>query len=155
MTILPIYGAPSKKELIQMAREKCGQDDYYQQITPQEYDGDLRRLNSLMYELQAQGIDLRYNQPTSNLGSPEDDSGIPYETQDAVTGLLAQRIAPLIGKALPPEFGAALARSMAVLRAKYAVVPSSVYRRDTPRGAGNGRWINRSAYYSGVVPSEE
>lgn len=150
MTTLPIYGGPTKRSLVQSARRKCGQRDSNYQIEPEEYDEDISSLNDLMAELLAQGINLAYNFPTSNIGTPADESGIPFETSDAISSLLAERLAPTLGKTLSPAFMATLARSWALLRGRYFTVPQLTMRSTTPRGQGNERW-RWGVYYTPPV----
>lgn len=138
-TVLPVYGGPLKRVLIQRAFAECGQADYNYQIQPEEYSEALSRLNDLMLELKGSGVDLGYNFPTSNVGTPEDESGIPFEATQVVGLLLAEAIAPTMGKTLSAETNRRIARSRSVLRGQYASIPTVYPQHTTPRGSGN-RW---------------
>jgi hypothetical protein len=154
VTVLPTYGGPTKRALIKRAFAECGQADYNYQIEPEEYDQTLDLLNGLMLELKGSGIDLSYNQPTSNVGSPNDESGIPFEATQAIGLLLAECLAPTMGKTLSNETNRRIARSRSLLRGQYATIPSVVPQSTTPRGSGN-RWFGlRRPYFPATDPDD-
>ncbi|MET0195519.1 MAG: hypothetical protein ABW200_19350, partial [Hyphomicrobiaceae bacterium] len=61
--VLPLYSGPSKQAIIALAYEECGVAAADFDVTGEEYATGLRRLNALMADWKAQGLDLRYNQP--------------------------------------------------------------------------------------------
>lgn len=152
MPILPIYGGPTKRSLIKRAFAECGQADYNYQIQPEEYDEALELLNALMLELKGAGVDLAFNYPTSNLGSPDDESGIPTEAGRIVSLLLAEELAPTMGKTLSPETNRRIARARSLLRGQYATIPSVVPSATTAIGSGN-RW-RISSYFPATDPED-
>lgn len=151
MTLVTILSGPLKRDLIQLAYEECGQAGYDFELTPEEYGSALRRLNNMLSEwVAAYGIDLGYDFPDAigDNGSVDDASGIPPGAAQVVAGMLALRIAPIIGKALSAESRAALVSSFAALRSNYASVPTMGFGRNTIRGAGNRRWLGaRSPFF--------
>lgn len=145
MTTVALYGGPLKRDLIQTAYEECGQASYEFDLTPEEYAAALRRMNNMLSEWQAAyGIDLGYNFPDNGTdGNAEDESGIPPGAAQVVSGMLALRVAPAIGKTLSAETRAMLSRSWEVLRTSYACTPSMEFGRNTLKGAGHRRWWSR------------
>lgn len=137
MTAVPIYGGPLKRDLIQMAYEECGQAGYEFEIEPEEYAYALRRLDALMAQWQARGIDLGYAFPDTGPASAQEESGIPASATNTVALALAMSLAPGIGKTMPQEARARLAQGMALLP-RQAPQPMQLGRQ-TICGAGN-RW---------------
>lgn len=139
MTIIALYGGPPKRDIVQLAFEECGQAGYEFELSPEEYDSALRRLNAMMAEWIEEGICLGYNFPNYGNGSPEDESGIPYGAVQSVATFLARRVAPSIGKTMGPESSSVMARSFALLKSKYNKPRPMQLGRLTPVGSGN-RW---------------
>lgn len=152
MVSIPLYGGPSKRDIIQLAYEECGQAGYEFEIIPEEYQSALRRLNSMLSEwLAGKCIDLGYNFPTNGTeGSPEDESGIPPGALQVVALKLAERIAPSIGKTLATETRAAMEKSWSLLLSSYSCIPSMQFGRNTVRGAGNRRFGIIGPYFRGI-----
>jgi hypothetical protein len=135
-----------KRYIIERAYGECGQAITEFELSPEEMLTGLRMLNDLMAELQAQGIALGYNAPTSGDGSSTEDSGLDRSVVRAVSGKLARDIAPLIGKTVAPDANGSFARAWSTLLARNTVIPQMEMRRQTPRGAGN-RMLFRSPYF--------
>ena len=157
MTTIGLYGGPLKRALVQLAFEECGQAGYEFELTPEEYDSALRRLNAMMSEwLGNYGIDLGYNFPLpGSNGNAEDESGIPDSAVSVVSSYLARRIAPSIGKTMGPEATAALKESFATLRSTYMVIPSMMLRRQTVRGKGNRLYNRGRPFFITPMPDDE
>lgn len=146
--IVPVYGGPLKRDLIQLAYEECGQAGYEFELTAEEYASALRRLDALMYEWRdGYGIDLSYNFANYGKGSPEDESGIPPAATQVVATYLAMRVAPGIGKTMTAESSGALARSFSLLRTTYTNMPRMGFRAGTIRGAGHRRFGWRDPFF--------
>lgn len=157
MTAVSLYGGPLKRGIVQLAFEECGQAGYEFELSPEEYDSALRRMNAMLAEwLSGYGIDLGYNfPPPGTNGNPEDESGIPAGTVAVVSSYLARRIAPSIGKTMGAEATIALANSFALLRSTYAVIPVMELGRQTPRGAGNRRAWAGTPFFTTPITSDE
>lgn len=140
MTIIPLYSGPPKRDIIELAFEDCGSTGYEFERTPDEVASALRKLNMLMAEWKSAGIDLCYNQPDYGAGLPEDLSGIPLDTVNAVAQYLAMRIAPQMGVALSGEQKATANASMLLLQARFARNPRMRFAPNTPRGSGHRYW---------------
>jgi hypothetical protein len=135
MTTIPLPSGPPKRRIIEMAFGKCGLAGYEFGRTPEEVNDALTELDAMMLEWPFSG--LGYVQPAYGLGKPEELSGIPDDTTAAVATQLALRLAPNMGKTLSPEANAAVARSMALLHAKVAEIPTMPFAAHTLRGAGS------------------
>lgn len=143
---------PPKRQIIEMAFSEIGSAGYEFGRTPEEVADALSRLNAMMAEWKTlRGIDLGYDQPPYGVGNPDVLSGIPHETLNTVASFLALRICPMMGAALSVEAKGNMARSLALLEAHYAQIPTMPLARHTPRGAGRreglyfGPFINESA----------
>lgn len=147
MSVLPLYGNPPKRDIIQVAFEECGQAGYEFELTPEEYSSALRRLNAIMGELLGSGIDLGFYFPQNSFGSPEEGSGIPLDSVQAVGLLLAESIAPSIGKTLSAESNRRIVSARSQLYAKYMAIPQMEMGRQTPRGMGNRYWQGPRPYF--------
>lgn len=141
-TILPITAGPLKGEIVAMAYDEIG-------IAGTEFDRSadetivaLRRLDALMLDWKAQGIDLGYVAPDYGAGNAGDASGILPADMNTVALGLAIRLAPTIGQQISTETRGAFARSFALLQARYATIPERAMPRGTARGAGNS-WYRR------------
>lgn len=131
---LATTGKP-KRDLIEMAFEDCGSAGYEFERTPEEIASALRKLDAMMAEWPFSL--LGYSASDYGTGSPADLSGIPDSTVHVVAASLALRIAPSMGKALAPEQRAAHARSLHLLSANYATIPTAYIAQNTPRGSGH------------------
>lgn len=143
MTAIPVFGGPTKRSLIQLAYEECGQTGEFE-LEPEEYQSAERRLDNLMAELlSVYGVDLSYNFPDTGVSDDAtEESGIPAEAARSVACLLADSIAPSIGKQIVGSN--ARASALSLLIAQYQVQPTMSFGRGTPIGAGN-----RTYTYSG------
>jgi hypothetical protein len=146
---LPIveYGAvevpqtSTKRQLVDMAYEECALAGYEFDVSPEELQSALRRLDALMAEWKVQGIDIGYNAPAAfGQGQLSDWSGIPDWAANTAAMWLALRIAPRMNKGMGAEARQARAAGMVALRAKTQVVPAMALRPWTPYGAANKYW---------------
>jgi len=136
----------TKRALIEMAYEELGISSVLGfDLTAEQVAVGLNRLNAVMATLYQNGYRLSYNSASEyNGGDPDDDSGIPDGANEAVYLSLAVRLAPTIGKVLPPQTIAAHRRAMNAL-ALFSDLPT--VKRDpdaAPAGQGNRRtrWPN-------------
>ena len=135
----------TKQTLVNMAYEECALAGYEFDVSPEELQSALRRLDGLMAEWKVQGIDIGYNAPAAfGQGQLSDWSGVPDWAANVAAMYLALRIAPRMNKSMGPAAQRALASGMVALRAKTQVVPEISLKPWTPYGAGNKIW---SLYY--------
>lgn len=157
MSVLPVFGNPPKRDIIQMAYEECGAAGYEFEQTAEEEASALRRLQSMMAELQEnENIVLDFYFAPNGYGEGTEPSGIPAGAVNAIATLLAFRLAPNMGKSMQGESRGALSRAMTLLRGKYTSIPSMELGRQTIRGAGN-RWGSgwASPYFATDISDDE
>lgn len=128
MPQITIYAAgPSKGSIVEVAYDFCGLSGDQYERTPEEMTKGLRLLNGLMASLLAnKGIDLGFDYPSYGEGQLEEPSGIPNGAREAVSALLAQRLAPTLGAAgaaLTDDCRAVLATAVQDLLASNAAAP--------------------------------
>jgi len=140
-TLLHQPRTSTKRQIVDMAYEECALAGYEFDVTPEELQSALRRLDTLMAEWQGSGLRMGYNFPASiGTGNLDDWSGVPDACMDTAAKYLALRIAPRMNKALGSEARQARAAGMVALRT-YCMTP--VERQlsvNTPYGAGNKYW---------------
>ena len=153
---------PPKRQIIELAFSECAMAGYEFGRTPEEVTDALTRLNAMMAEWKGmRGLDLGYEQPPYGVGNPDTLSGIPLETLNVVASHLALRIAPMMGAQLSPEAKGNLARSLMLLEAHYAAVPTMPLAANSPRGIGHpsgvlsGPFIRETAESVNPLPTEE
>jgi len=131
----------TKRQIVDMAYEECALNGYEFDVTPEELQSALRRLDGLMAEWKVQGIDIGYNAPAAfGSGDLSDWSGVPDWAANVSAMYLALRIAPRMNKSMGAAASRALASGMVALRAKTQVIPTMALRPYTPYGAGNKLW---------------
>jgi hypothetical protein len=136
-----------KRIIVDMAFEEAALAGYEFDLTADELQTALRRLDGLMAEWQGQGINLNYNQPaTFGQGDLDDQSGIPDATLNGAALYLAMRIFPRFNKVMKAGTRIALANAMMTIRALGSKTPLVQYRWGTPRGAGNRRFGSLSPF---------
>lgn len=125
---------PTKREIIELAFGDCAMAGYEFGRTAEEVADAQDRLNALMYEWPFSTLGFVHSD--YGTGLPDESSGIPFDTLNVVAARLALRIAPMMGKSLPLEAKANLARGMALLHARAATIPASDFASNTLAGAG-------------------
>jgi hypothetical protein len=135
-TILPIPAGPTNREIIDRAYRSMGVSDAMFGRTPEEYAVGVEILSSMMLE---SPFDLLgYVQFSGGEGNRvEEESGIDRKYLEAVGLMLAERLAPAIGKTLAPHTLAAKRRAYSLLCAAVVTIPDAVYQDGTPRGVGH------------------
>ena len=137
-TILPIPAGPTNREIIDRAYRAMGVSTRMFGLTDSDYADGVETLSSMMLE---SPFDLLgYVQFSGGEGNRvEEESGIDRKYLEPVALMLAERIAPTIGKTLPPHTLAAKRRAYSLLCAAVVTIPDSKYQDGTPRGSGH-RW---------------
>jgi P22 tail accessory factor len=128
----------TKRQLISEAFSELAVAGYDFDITPEEWQGALRRMDSMVATWDAKGVRIGYLLPVSpNVADIDDDSGIPDTAAEAVYLNLAIRLASGFGKALSVDTKTAARNAYDVLQ-RIAAMPSEQQIANTfPRGAGN------------------
>ena len=131
----------TKRQFITGAFEEIGLADYVFDLSPEQLESALRRLDAMMMEWNAKGIRLGYPSPSSPQDSDLDtETNTPDGAWEAVITNLAVRIAPGYGKTVSPDtkMVAKDAYNTLLQRATFPLeqqLPSTM-----PSGAGNKPW---------------
>lgn len=135
----------TKRMLIGQAFNECSLNGWEYDITPDEQDAALNRLDMLMWELRGRGIDVSYNFPAGiGQGALSEDLGCPDQAFFGLSILLALRLCPTMGKRLSAESRQAMNDAMKAVRSAASVlVPVARLAPGTPIGSGNKPWSTR------------
>lgn len=132
----------TKRLVVGLAFEECRLAGWEFDLTPDELNSALTKMDVLMDEWAVSGINLGYNSPfVPGHGDLEDEIGIPNAALHAVALYLALRVSPQMGKTLSPETRKALSDAMSNLRAMTISIPQMRLPRNTPIGSGNQGWL--------------
>lgn len=133
----------TKRQLIEDAFGELALAGYVFDLSPEELQAALRRLDTMMATWGSQGLQLGHAASATPDGSDLDqDSGIPLEAVEAVYMGLAVRLAASKGKALASSTlrTAKAAFDALMSRAASADVQEQQLASGTPRGAGRKPW---------------
>lgn len=94
----------TKRQLVEDAYGELALAGYVFDLTPEELQSALRRMDAMVASWEARGIRLGYAMPAGPTSSSLDDvSGVPDRAVEAVYTNLAVRLAAGLGKQLPVE----------------------------------------------------
>ncbi len=145
----------TKRQFITQAFEEIGLAAYVFDLTPEQLDSALRRMDSMVAGWNANGIRIGYPLPSSPEDSDLDQqTGVPDYANEAIYLNLARRLAPGFGKTLDPETKASA--DMAYNNLVNQVMPPIPERQmpgSLPLGAGNKPWRNTNLPF--VRPPED
>lgn len=132
----------TKRDLIGQAYIEVALNNWDYDVTPEELDKALMRLDMLAAELVGRGIDIGYNAPSAvGLSNLSDELGCPDQAFFGLAVLLAKRLCSSMGKQLSQSSREALNDAMKAVRsAAVVLVPSMSLARGTPLGSGNRSW---------------
>lgn len=127
----------TKRELINGAMAEIGLAEYTFDLSSEQLDQALRRLDSMMAEWNARGIRLSYPIPATPGSSVIDDnSAVPDSAYEAIITNLAVKMAPAYGKTVSIDTKASARHALNTLMAK-AAMPQEMQITGLPMGAGN------------------
>lgn len=135
----------TKRQLVEQMFTETALNGWELDITAEEKDTALTRLDMLMSELAGRGLDLGYNFPTAlGAGNLNDDLGCPDAAFFGLAILGAQRLCPTMGKKLSQESREALNAAMKAVRASASnLIPIMSLAKGTPLGSGGKPWTTR------------
>ena len=94
----------TKRQFVTAAFEEMGLADYVFDLSPEQLESALRRLDAMLMEWNAKGIRLGYASASSPQDSDLDtETNVPDSAWEAVITNLAVRIAPGYGKTVSPD----------------------------------------------------
>ncbi len=134
----------TKREFVVAAFGEIGLASYVFDLSPEQLQSALTRLDTMMATWDGQGIRLGYPLPSSPSASNLDDpSNVPDSANEMVFQNLALRIAPGFGKTVSPDtkLSAINAYNAAVGKAM-GVPPEKQMPGTMPAGTGNKPWRN-------------
>ncbi len=127
-----------KREFITQAFEEIGLASYVFDLSPEQLQSALRKLDMMMATWDARGIRLGYPIPSTAGGSSlTEDSGVPDRANEAIVTNLAIRLAPSVGKTVSMDLKAIAKQAFDGLLAVAALPAEMQMPSGTPAGAGN------------------
>lgn len=133
----------TKRQLINEAFGELALQGYEFDITPEEQQTALRRLDTMMATWEARGVRIGYAFPSSpDASDPDRDSGLPDSAVETVYLSLAIRIAAGFGKQLTSDTKRTAREGFDVLLWAAARPIEQQLPSMLPRGAGNRIWRN-------------
>lgn len=131
----------TKRQFVNQALEEIGLASYVFDVTPEQLQAALRRLDAMMASWNALGIRLGYPLPSSPQDSDLDEqTNVPDSANEAIYTNLGIKLAPSYGKQVMNETKAT-ARSSYNTLLSIAAMPNQQQLPGTmPSGAGNKPW---------------
>ena len=130
----------TKRQIIEQAFEEIGLASYIFDLTPDQLESALRRLDLMVGSWYAKNIRIGYPLPSSPQASDIDQEiYTPGNANEALVLNLAVRLAPAYGKGLTPETKANAKLLYDQLLVEAAAPIEQQYPRTLPLGAGYKR----------------
>ena len=131
----------TKREFVNAAFEEIGLAAYVYDLTPDQLQAALRKLDSMMATWNSKGIKLFYPLPSSPGNSDLDENtGVPDRANEAIYTNLAIRIAPSFGKMVSQETKST-AKSAYDFLINIAAKPHEMkFPTNYPLGSGHKTW---------------
>ena len=146
----------SKRQFISQAFEEIGLAAYVFDLTPDQLDSALRRMDAMIAGWNANGVRIGYPLPASPQDSNLDaDSGVPDYANEAIYLNLAVRLGPSFGKTVAPDTRIAADMAYSNL-ANQVAIPTHERQmpRTMPRGQGTKPWRNfNNPFVNAEAPS--
>lgn len=131
----------TKRQFVTQAFEEIGLASYVFDLTPEQLDSALRRLDSMIAAWNALGIRLGYPLPSSPDDSDLDEqTNVPDSSVEAIYTNLAIKLAPSYGKQVMPDTKATAKESYNTLLSIAAMPMQQQMPGTMPAGAGNKPW---------------
>lgn len=131
----------TKRQFVEAAFEEIGLAAYVYDLTPQQMESALRRLDAMMATWNAQGLRLAYPLPSSpELSALAQETDVPDRANEAIILNLALRLAPSYGKVVMPETKAVARKAFDVLLARATHPLEKQLPETMPVGAGQKPW---------------
>jgi hypothetical protein len=138
--------AYTKRQIVEQAFEELALAGYVFDLSPEELQAGLRRLDTMMATWEGKGVRVGYPIP----GSPDESdldqsSGLPDGAVEAVYLNLAVRLAASFGKVLSPETKRVAREAYDTLLWPAAQPIEQQLPNTLPRGTGNKPWRTNNA----------
>jgi hypothetical protein len=131
----------TKRQFIEQAFEEIGLASYVFDLTPEQLQSALRRLDTMIAAWNALGIRIGYPLPSSPQFSDLDaQSEVPDSANEAIITNLAIKLAPSYGKQVMPDTKATAKETYNTLLSRAAMPMEQQMPATMPSGAGNKPW---------------
>ncbi len=131
----------TKRQFVLQAFEEIGLASYVYDLTPEQLNSALFKMDAMMATWNGKGIRVGYPLPTSpNNSTLDTQTNVPDSANEAIYTNLAQRIAAGYGKTVSPETKAAARAGYEVLLSRAAMPMEMQMPGTMPAGAGNKPW---------------
>lgn len=131
----------TKRQFVTQAFEEIGLAAYVFDLTPEQLQSALRRLDSMMASWNAKGIRLGYPIPSNPTDSDLDEqTNVPDSANEAIYTNLGVRLAPSFGKTVSPDAKGIAKTTYDTLMSRAALPPEQQLPGTMPSGAGNKPW---------------
>lgn len=140
----------TKRQLITQAFAEVGLAEYVFDLSTEQLQNALTRLDGMMAVWNGKGIFLGYPLPnTQAQSSLEQDSNLPNWAYEAVYLNLAIRLAPGFGKTISPDTKLNAKLALDAVMAQNAMPVEMQFPDTMPSGAGNKPWRTIDAPFLG------
>jgi hypothetical protein len=139
----------TKGELVDSAYTEIGLAGYIVDISPEEQQTALRRLERMMAMWDARGIRIGYNLAGMN-ATLNDLTGAPDWSEDPIITNLALRLAPTLGKQVSIDTRKAAREGYTTLCMGNYEIPNMQMPRHMPIGLGNRRNTKNQQFFAPV-----
>ncbi|NDC95247.1 hypothetical protein EBZ38_13070 [bacterium] len=131
----------TKRQFVVQAFEEIGLASYVFDLTPEQLQSALRRLDSMIATWNGMGIRLGYPLPNYPQNSDlDEETFVPDSANEAIYTNLGIRIGPAFGKTVSAETKAAAKAAFDVLLQRAAAPLEKQLPSTMPAGAGNKPW---------------
>lgn len=142
----------TKRQFVTQAFEEIGLAAYVFDLTPEQLESALRRLDSMMASWNAKGVRLGYPIPSSPQDSNlDEETNVPDSANEAIYLNLSIRLAPGFGKVVSTEAKSVAKMSYDTLLSRAAFPPEMQLPGTMPSGAGNKYWNIDNPFLEGPV----
>lgn len=132
----------TKRQLIMDAFEEIGIAESFD-VSPEEMQSCLRRMDSMAAEWDGVGIRVGYNLG----GALDDEAGIPDTANNCFAVNLGTRIARKFGKTVTTEAKVEAAQALNAMMVARRVMPEVPYPPGLPIGTGSRRGVMEQKYF--------
>jgi hypothetical protein len=127
----------SKRQFVESALEEIGLASYVFDLSPQQVESAVRRLDAQMASWNALGIRVGYPLPSSPQDTGlDDETNVPDAAYEAIITNLGIKLAPSYGKTVSADTKATAKRTYDTLLSRAAMPMEMQLPASMPRGAG-------------------
>ena len=131
----------TKGQFITQAFDEIGLASYVFDLSPEQKQTALRRLDTMLAAWNALGIRLGYPLPSSPDDSDlDEETNVPDSANEAIYSNLAIKLAPSYGKQVMPDTKMTAKESYNTLLSRAAMPMEQQMPSTMPSGAGNKPW---------------